>query len=447
MVEWWPNAGQRTATATTGTTTAKRAGTTSSTTSHCSHSRQHSNRQQPAHEQAKHHRRTDDWQWSSTEQQHMFAHHGLLQHTQRMTYTLSKARGWLQQQKKTSRSMTTNGCAWKTASNNQSSYRFTCVTCHHPFCHWQGWQRRDLTFTSASTQQSPTPMALKQRWSSSKDCIFLQSTLAQCQATWSSTYVRRHMAFEQQCLQWRLHNQDLNGSHIATTFGCTTAVGIWWGCAKGQGKPSTHQMRNVKFQRHNWTTTEERIQARWNAWGLWGQVQRPRRNMAQGQRSNKTSSTAVAQSISNQSNGTATAATKTAAYTISSLTPRKETRGTTIGTTTANEATSISWNSSSRTKGHTSNSRLLDQGRPILEESSCTTTDWILHPTRKHGWSRCHKATATTTNNSQTNIRSERIQDWWWLDNKDVSNNEFHMDRFNNLWGEHSPQSGVLQHR
>ena len=89
---------------------------------------------------------------------------------------------------------------------------------------------------------------------------------------------------------------------------------------------------------------------------------------------NKTSSTAAAQStnsdsntksVSNQSNGTAAAATRTAAYRISSPTPRTETSGTTSGTTTAKEATSISRKSSSRTKGHTSNNRLLDQGRAI----------------------------------------------------------------------------------
>ena len=113
-----------------------------------------------------------------------------------------------------------------------------------------------------------------------------------------------------------------------------------------------------------------------------------RRNMVQGQRSNnKASSTTVAQgassnfstSISNtkstrsQSNDTSTAATSAAAH---SPTSRKEASGTIFGTTAAaDEATNIPSNSSSRTKGHTSNSRLLDQGRTILEESSCTTTD------------------------------------------------------------------------
>ena len=141
-----------------------------------------------------------------------------------------------------------------------------------------------------------------------------------------------------------------------------------------------------------------------------------RRNMVQSQRDNKASSTTVAQginssfsaSISNtkgigsQGNDTATAATSSAAYRISSSTQREEASGTTFGTTAtaAHEATSISRNSSSRTKGHTSNSRLLDQRRTVLEESPCTTTDSALHPTTNNGWSRCHKAIATKTNNS-----------------------------------------------
>ena len=66
MVEWWPNTGQRTATATTGTPTNKRAGTASSTTSHSSHF--NTAVQQAAASNwatGKHHRRFDDWQWSS----------------------------------------------------------------------------------------------------------------------------------------------------------------------------------------------------------------------------------------------------------------------------------------------------------------------------------------------------------------------------------------------
>ena len=49
--------------------------------------------------------------------------------------------------------------------------------------------------------------------------------------------------------------------------------------------------------------------------------------------------------------------------------------------------------------------------RTVLEESPCTTTDSALHPTTNNGRPRRHKAIATTTNNSQANIRSQRIQD------------------------------------
>ena len=96
----------------------------------CQSSSPTSNSQQLSKQQAP----QKNW-WLTVEQQHTFAHHGLFQHSQHMNYTLSKAQDLQRQQKKTSRSMATNGYTWlRTASNNQSSYPFTCVTYHNPFC-------------------------------------------------------------------------------------------------------------------------------------------------------------------------------------------------------------------------------------------------------------------------------------------------------------------------
>ena len=288
-------------------------------------------------------------------------------------------------------------------------------------------------------------MVSKQHWSNNKDCIFVQSASDQCKTTWSSPCVRRHMAFEVSSDTYTIR------SRMGHTQQRHLDVQKHWISGEGtqnNKKGPLHTKRTISSSRRTAGQLQKKnsIQARWNTWGLWGEVPGPsttteeqktprtsmvRRNMAQGQRNNKTSSTTVAQGTSSNSSSSisntkstrsqgndkpTTAATSAAAYRISSPISRKEASGTTFGTTAAaNEATNIPRNSSSRTQRHTSNSRLLDQGRAILEESPCTTTDSTWHSTTNNGRSRCHKATATTTNNSQTNIRSRgyRIDDDW----------------------------------
>ena len=92
-----------------------------------------------------------------------------------------------------------------------------------------------------------------------------------------------------------------------------------------------------------------------------------------------------------------------------------------------------------------SNRRLLDQGRTSVEESTqhpknkpiCATTDtW---------WPGCFPTTAHTTGNCKTNIRSKRLQDRWWLDNKDFRKTQSSMDRLNKLRSWTNIQGWILR--
>ena len=99
MVEW-PSTGQRNGTVATGTNATKRAGTTCSTASNCGRFISALKPAALSKGAANKHLQKNRWLTLSLEQRRMFAHHCSLRHTQHTTYTVSKAQGWPQQQKR-----------------------------------------------------------------------------------------------------------------------------------------------------------------------------------------------------------------------------------------------------------------------------------------------------------------------------------------------------------
>ena len=77
------------------------------------------------------------------------------------------------------------------------------------------------------------------------------------------------------------------------------------------------------------------------------------------------------------------------------------------------------------------NRRLLDQRRTSMEESPSTSENRSLHTTTNTWWTRCHTTRSRENDNGQTNKWKQAIQTRWWLDDKDKSNIEHTLDRFN----------------
>ena len=99
--------------------------------------------------------------------------------------------------------------------------------------------------------------------------------------------------------------------------------------------------------------------------------------------------------------------------------------------------------SNSISKGSQSNTGLLDQRRSILETCTCPTKTGHVHSTTNKWWTRRDKTDNMETNNGEANKWQQRIQNQWWLDNKEESNTRHRVVRLNKLWGEHGIQRQV----
>ena len=157
-----------------------------------------------------------------------------------------------------------------------------------------------------------------------------------------------------------------------------------------------------------------------------------RRNMVQGEGKRK----ATTSSDHNTSNDDqAPTGSKSADTTGSDTTASKKTywqaARKTARTSTKQRTAALLSHSGTHTERHTDNIRLLDTRRTFVEKSPRPSKNRPLHTTTDPGWTRCHQAHPRANNNGEANIWSKRLQDWWWLDNKDKRLSQHSVDRIN----------------